>query len=422
MLTILFYLRELDILAGYRVVASINGQPHRTVLCIGRYAPGMVWRHKGAASDIVEQKRAALNGLTAGSDASSLKFEARLEVVEDGRVVLSQPILALPSHVPSGEALRDISADLDSGRRLGAGEFIALDFETATASRDSACAVAVAAVEGGRVTKVCRWLIQPPNNDYQGFNIAIHGITPEMTAKSPSMANVWPEVLQWINGRPLVAHYAPFDLSVLRHSLSAAGSDWPELVYYCTCALARRAWPGRLSYRLPDLASECGLTFAHHDPGADAATAGEIAIACCGVAGTTTLEGASKALGMMPGRLTTNSWTANGIARTRLADLMPTVDTIPEGSDFKNRIVVFTGTLSCGLSRPEAAQLVVNSGGAVASSVSRKVNYLVLGMQDAYRVKDGEHSTKMLKAAELRAAGFPIELLAEDDFLRMLPA
>jgi hypothetical protein len=43
-------------------------------------------------------------------------------------------------------------------------------------------------------------------------------------------------------------------------------------------------------------------------------------------------------------------------------------------------------------------------------------------MQDAYRVKDGEHSTKMLKAAELRAAGFPIELLAEDDFLRMLPA
>jgi DNA polymerase III subunit epsilon len=422
MLAILFRLRELSILAGYKVAVPMNGQLNRTILRVGSYASGMVWRHRGAASDIVERKLAAPNGLTAGSGASPLKFEARLEVVEDGRVVLSRPILALPSHLPPRVALRDISADLDSGRRLGAGEFVALDFETATASRDSACAVAVAAVEGGRVTKVGRWLIQPPDNNYQGFNIAIHGITPEMTANSPSMANVWPEVLQWIGGRPLVAHYAPFDLSVLRHSLSAAGSDWPELVYFCTCALARRAWPGRLSYRLPDLATECGLTFAHHDPGADAATAGELAIACCGVASTTTLEGASKALGMIPGRLTRNSWTANGIARTRLADLTPTVDTIPDDSDFKDRIVVFTGTLSCGLTRPEAAQLVVNSGGTVASTISRKVNYLVLGMQDAYRVKDGEHSTKMLKAAELRAAGFPIELLAEDDFLRMLPA
>jgi hypothetical protein len=42
-------------------------------------------------------------------------------------------------------------------------------------------------------------------------------------------------------------------------------------------------------------------------------------------------------------------------------------------------------------------------------------------MQDAFRVKDGEHLTKMLRAAELRAEGCPIEMLAEDDFLRMIP-
>jgi DNA polymerase-3 subunit epsilon len=383
----------------------------------------MLWRRKGATSSHgVEREPVATDDSEAGSGVSPLKFEARLEVVEDRRVVFSRPILALPSYSLPSEALRDISADLSLGRHLGAGGFVALDFETATSSRDSACAVAVAAVEGGRVTDIGRWLIQPPGNDYQGFNIAIHGIMPEVTADSPSMAEVWPEILRWIDGRPLVTHYAPFDLSVLRHSLSASEGDRPKLTYYCTCALARRAWPGRLSYRLPDLASECGLVFEHHEPGADAATAGELAIACCGVAGTTTLEDASKALGMVAGRLTANSWTPNGIAHTRLADLTPTVDTIPEDSDFKNRVVVFTGTLSCGLTRAEAAQLIVNTGGAVASSVSKKVNYLVLGMQDAYKVKDGEHSNKMLKAAELRAAGYPIELLAEDDFLRMLPA
>jgi DNA polymerase III subunit epsilon len=77
--------------------------------------------------------------------------------------------------------------------------------------------------------------------------------------------------------------------------------------------------------------------------------------------------------------------------------------------------------LTCGWTRKEAAQQVVNAGGKVAGGISKKVDYLVLGMQDAFKVKDGEHSGKMLRAAELCADGCPIELLAEDDFLRMLP-
>ncbi|TMK99486.1 MAG: hypothetical protein E6G34_02790 [Actinobacteria bacterium] len=382
----------------------------------------MLWRRKReAGSDGLERESAAADHPETENRVSPRNIEVRVGVVVDGPVVSSRPVLAIPSYPPL-EAVRNISADLDAGRQLGAGGFVALDFETATSSHDSACAVAVAAVEAGRVTRVGRWLIRPPGNTYQEFNIAIHGITPEMTANSQPMSKVWPAVLQSIDERPVVAHYAPFDLSVLRHSLWATASDWPELTYYCTCALARRAWPGRLSYRLPDLASECGLEFEHHEPGADAATAAELAIACCGVAGATTVEDASKAMGMLAGRLTATSWTPHGMPRPRLADLTPTIDTIPEDSDFNNRIVVFTGTLSCGLTRAEAAQLVVNAGGGVASGVSKKVHYLVLGMQDAYKVNDGEHSNKMLRAAELRTAGYPIELLAEDDFLRMLPA
>jgi DNA polymerase-3 subunit epsilon len=354
--------------------------------------------------------------------AVSIDRETRLELVDDGRVVYSRPIFTIPSIPRSNEPLRDMSADLDAGRQLGAGGFVAIDFETATSSRDSACAVAVAAVQGGRVTGIGRWLIQPPENRYEPFNEALHGITPEMTADSPCMGDVWLEVLAWIRGRPLVAHYAPFDLSVLRHSLSATGAEWPELTYYCTCALARRAWPGRLSYRLPDLAAECGVTFQHHEPGADAATAGELAIACCGRSGTKTLEEVCGTFGMLAGRLTSTWWSANGALPVRLADLTPTAEVIPDDSAFSHRLVVFTGTLTCGLTRREAAQLVVNAGGTVANSISKKVNYLVLGIQDAYKLKDGEHSTKMLKAAELCAAGHPIELLDEANFLEMLPS
>jgi DNA polymerase-3 subunit epsilon len=310
---------------------------------------------------------------------------------------------------------------LGRGQHLGAGEFAAIDFETATGSRASACAVAVARVRNGRVTETDRWLIQPPGNEYDGFNISIHGIRPEQTADSPDMAEAWPEILHSIDGAPVVAHYAAFDMSVLRSSLAAHGATWPELSYYCTCTLARCAWPGKFSYRLIDLADECGIDFEHHDPGSDAGAAAQLAIACCGLESTQRLEEASAAIGVRPGRLNHDGWSPSGRLPQRLADLRPTVERTPEHGAFVHKAVVFTGTLTCGLTRKQAAQLVVDAGGQATGGVSKRIDYLVLGMQDAGRLKDGVHSAKMLRAMELQRAGAPIELLSEDEFLRMLP-
>jgi DNA polymerase III subunit epsilon len=178
---------------------------------------------------------------------------------------------------------------------------------------------------------------------------------------------------------------------------------------------------GHASYRLVDLADECGLTFQHHEPGADAATAAELAIACCGLASERRLDAASKALGVRAGQLSSDGWTPSGMVPRRLSGLTPTVDSIPEDTPFVDKTVVFTGALTSGLTRTQAAQLVVDTGGHAAAAVSKKVDYLVLGMQDAHRVKDGRHSGKMLKAIELQRAGAPVELLSENDFLRMLP-
>jgi DNA polymerase III subunit epsilon len=351
-----------------------------------------------------------------------LRLDARIELVDgDGRVLESHPVNRPAARPHYANPRLDLLNALNAGRVLGADGFVAIDFETATGSRASACAVAVAMVEDGQVKDVQRWLIQPPGNEYDGFNVSIHGITPTMTNDSPTMAAVWPEVLAAVGDRPLVAHYAAFDMSVLRNALMAGGSEWPNLTYFCTCTLAKRGWPGMLSYRLVDLADECGLTFQHHEPGADAATAAQLAIACCGLASKQQLDDASKTLGVRPGRLSSDGWTPSGVAPQRLSDLAPTVDHIPEGSPFVDKTVVFTGTLTSGLTRKHAAQLVVDAGGHAMNSVSKKVNYLVLGMQDATRVKDGSHSEKMLKAIDLKHAGAPIELLSEDDFLRMLP-
>jgi DNA polymerase-3 subunit epsilon len=70
--------------------------------------------------------------------------------------------------------------------------------------------------------------------------------------------------------------------------------------------------------------------------------------------------------------------------------------------------------------RRDAMQHVVNLGGHCPTTVTKDTNFLVVGDQDFRKFTDGISSSKMKKAQDLRAAGTDIELISEDDFLRML--
>lgn len=153
------------------------------------------------------------------------------------------------------------------------------------------------------------WLIRPPGNEYEGINISIHGIRPKKTVNSPEFVELWPEVKSLLGELPVVAHYAAFDMGVLRASFAAAGQGWPSMTYLCTCVLSRHVWPGRLSYRLNDVANACGVEFQHHEAGSDASAAAQLGIAICGATGQRSLIDASHALGVWPGELRSEAWT-----------------------------------------------------------------------------------------------------------------
>ncbi|MGB0775178.1 MAG: exonuclease domain-containing protein, partial [Akkermansiaceae bacterium] len=92
--------------------------------------------------------------------------------------------------------------------------FTSIDFETATASRDSACAVGIVTVENGCVTHEYYSLIRPPENAYSWHNIQVHGIQPAHTENERSFPAIVAEITDLLAGRIIVAHNAPFDKSV----------------------------------------------------------------------------------------------------------------------------------------------------------------------------------------------------------------
>lgn len=196
------------------------------------------------------------------------------------------------------------------GSENPASDWVALDFETATSSRASACAIGLAHVSGGQIVAVERALIQPPGNDYDGFNVMIHGIEPQMPAGSPTFAEIWPRIHARLAGREVVAHNASFDFSVMRYSLDAAGVAYPELDYYCTRVFALRHWPELPSYALELVADHCGVEFGHHDPGEDARASAEIALRIafeCGASGMRELPELTE---VRPGRLFAGGYNA----------------------------------------------------------------------------------------------------------------
>lgn len=149
-------------------------------------------------------------------------------------------------------------------------DFAAIDFETATARRDSACSVAVVEWKDGKPVDSYDTLIQPPGNVYHWFNTKIHGIRPEDTADAPDFAAIWPELSAHLAGRLVVAHNARFDMGVLAACLARQGLQAPQFSYCDTVAIARKAWPELENHKLDTVGRFLHLRFHHHDALEDA--------------------------------------------------------------------------------------------------------------------------------------------------------
>lgn len=75
--------------------------------------------------------------------------------------------------------------------------FLAIDFETANRSRNSACAIGLAAGQAGKIVAARSFLIRPPTPRFE-FS-GIHGIRWSDVCNAPTFGGLWPTLLDWID-------------------------------------------------------------------------------------------------------------------------------------------------------------------------------------------------------------------------------
>jgi DNA polymerase III epsilon subunit-like protein len=303
--------------------------------------------------------------------------------------------------------------------------YTAIDFETANEYRGSPCAVGLVKVINGVVADERHWMMKPPDcvARFSPFNVAVHGITREMVATAPTWRERLPEILRFIGDDVVVAHNAGFDMGVLRYACAADEIPSPQLRFLCTLVMARRAFQ-LPSYRLPFVAAACGYELRdHHHPLADARGAVDIVNYLALRESAADLDALAPLLQVRFGYMDDDAYkpsrrtSVGGSAALVVPDGNPEAD--PSAYLF-GRVVVFTGGLTS-MTRQVAWNEVVRNGGIPEKATTTRTNVLVLGDFNPASLRPGAtYSGKARKAFELQDTGQDIELMTEDDFLRVI--
>lgn len=282
-------------------------------------------------------------------------------------------------------------------------KFVAIDVETANADMASICAVGAATFQDKRLVSEWYSLIDPEDY-FDPVNISIHGIDKSSVAGAPTLKQIAKQLDAMLSGNIVVTH-THFDRVAMHQALRRAGNAPPTCTWLDSARVVRRTWEdcARSGYGLAKVCQRIGYEFEHHNALEDAKAAGHVLLAAMS-ASSSDLDGVLKRI-MQP--IGTASSSAGAFRREGKLD----------GSLF-GEVVVFTGALA--ISRREAADLAASVGCNVASGVTNQTTLLVVGDMDVKRLAGHEKSSKHRKAESLVAKGYPLRIIRETDFKKLV--
>ena len=160
-----------------------------------------------------------------------------------------------------------------------ADEIVCFDIETTglNVATEAITEIGAVVLRNGEVAERFQTFVNP-NRRLTPEIIGLTGITDAMLKDAPSLKDALTDFLAFVNGRPLAAHNAEFDIGFIRAGCRKVGLDF-DPTYIDSLILAQNLLPELGKYKLDIVAEHLDLpAFNHHRASDDAATVGYMLI------------------------------------------------------------------------------------------------------------------------------------------------
>ena len=280
-------------------------------------------------------------------------------------------------------------------------DYIAIDFETANQNRVSACALGLAFIKNDRIAFNTSFDIKPPEKEnFLPRNIEIHGITAEDVDYAMTFDELWEsELSKYFNNNLIVFHNASMDLSVLRNLFEHYSIQNYEIEYLDTMRLAEKTGNPK---KLRELAEKFEIEFENlHDPKEDAKV-------CAYVFGELgEIHPNPKELyGKLSFGETKNKAKRKQVSLEVKNENLDYIQTYSLSKEQVNQIeivekgFIFTGEITT--DRNEAKKIIINNGGVIKSSITSKVDFVIVGTDFGWSKIQKVHDLNTEKNCEIR--------------------
>lgn len=262
-------------------------------------------------------------------------------------------------------------------------------------------------VSNGKIIDIYSTLIKPPS-PVSEFITELTGITNEMLKNQPDFNQIADNIYEFLGNEILLGHNINFDINFLYDNLALTLNKYLNNDFVDLLRFSRRLFKDFENHKLGTVAQELGVTSENwHRAKVDCDTT----IKCFEICRNYINDNDIDIKDLFKKKRNTKKLVANSI--------------ISEATDFDidhplyDKVCVFTGVLEK-MKRREAMQHVVNLGGKCVDTISRKVDFVVLGNNDyCSAIKDGK-SRKQKKAESLILKGYGLKIIPESLFYDLI--
>lgn len=281
-------------------------------------------------------------------------------------------------------------------------DYIAIDFETASSSISSACSIGLIGVRNDKVVLEEYYLINP-EEEFNDYNIAIHGITPEMVENEDTFDKVWEKIKKYFN-TIVIAHNAMFDLSVLKALIEKYGLEVPDIKIACTLKISEKVWKEEIpNHKLSTISSYLGVKHNHHNALSDAYVCYELIKRCERITNTSSIEEVMESVGLIFGKYNKDKFF---MPKTRFKE----IKTNAVDNYFKGKIVAFLGKPK-ETTRKKVYEILELKGAVISRAIDRSLDIFIAFNQVPL---DKMNVVNKLKETQ------KLEILNESEFLELI--